>query len=172
MRRQSSGARQTDAGGNLIPGESMRRAKGTRSPTALRHVCNGGLALLAACYAGLDPAEAPEADGSTSAADPDDMPEPSGCEQSPGHVVARRLTRAEYDNTLRDLFRGFDVGSPADALPEDVEGAIGLTVSDYYLEKHEQVVTDLAALVVDDGFITCDPTPTRARARARSSSRS
>ncbi len=137
----------------------MRREEGTHSPTALQHVCIGALALLAACYTGLDPAGAPEADGSTGTADTDDLPEPSGCAQSPGRVVARRLTRAEYDNTVRDLFRGIDVGSPADALPFDVEGAIGLTVSDYYLEKHEQIVTDLAALAVDDGFITCDPVP-------------
>jgi hypothetical protein len=73
-----------------------------------------------------------------------------------GRVVARRLTRTQYNNTLRDLF-DFDVGSPADDLPDDVAGANGLTVSDFFLQKHEKNVTELAALAVDNGFITCDP---------------
>jgi hypothetical protein len=113
---------------------------------------------LGGCYTGLSGAVEDGStadDGSTGASD--DGPVPSGCEDTPGRVVVRRLSRSEYDNTLRDLFPAFDVGSPSDALPDDVEGAIGLTVSDYYIEKHEQVVADLAAHVVDNGFVTCDP---------------
>jgi hypothetical protein len=115
-------------------------------------------AALGGCYTGLSEAvdDGPAVDdGSTGAAD--DGPAASGCEDTPGRVVARRLSRSEYNNTLRDLFPEFDVGSPADGLPDDVEGAIGLTVSDYYLEKHEQAIADLAEHVVDNGFVTCDP---------------
>lgn len=73
-----------------------------------------------------------------------------------GHVVARRLSRAEYDNTVRDLF-AFDVGRPADAFPADVPGVNGLTVSDRFLEEHEEAVARLASLAIENGFITCDP---------------
>src|SRR5262245_58667111 len=41
--------------------------------------------------------------------------------QSSGRVVARRLDRTEYNNTVRDLF-GFDVGRPADDFPDDITG--------------------------------------------------
>ncbi len=121
------------------------------------------------CYSGLGSGPGSEVDdGSSGGSAPgeDSGSVPSGCEKTPGQVIALRLTRTEYNNTLRDLFRDFDVGSPADGLPDDVPGANGLTVSDFYLEKHEKAVTELAAQVVDNGFITCDPA-VDARACAR-----
>ena len=85
---------------------------------------------------------------------------------APGQVVARRLSRTEYDNTLRDLF-GFDVGRPADELPDDIAGVNGLTVSDRFLEVHEETVARLAALAIDEGLITCDPAESSPLACAR-----
>src|SRR5262245_48800974 len=86
------------------------------------------------------------------------------CEVSPnpGRVVAHRLSRTEYNNTLRDLF-GFDVGRPADDFPDDVTGGDagnnnGLIVSDLLLEKAEIAVSRIALTAVQRGFITCDPT--------------
>ena len=83
-----------------------------------------------------------------------------------GQVVARRLSREEYNNTVRDLF-GLDVGRPADAFPDDVAGANGLTVSDQFLQDHEDAVARLATLAIDRGFITCDPAASGARTCAR-----
>lgn len=82
------------------------------------------------------------------------------------HVPARRLTRTEYNNTVRDLF-GFDVGQPANDFPEDAAGANGLTVTDIYLEKSLAAATRLSSLVVDAGFIKCDPTQMEPRTCAR-----
>jgi hypothetical protein len=135
----------------VVRGIPMRRAIAT-------------IACLTGCYvgsqSGVPQGDEPTDDAADSGGQVDDDadPEPpSACGETPGRVVAVRLNRTEYNNTLRDLFTGFDVGTPADELPDDVEGAIGLTVSDYFLEKHEQVVTELAARAVDEGFITCDP---------------
>ena len=89
-----------------------------------------------------------------------------GPECDPGQVVARRLSRAEYDNTLRDLFP-FDVGRPSDSLPADIAGVNGLTVSDRFLEEHEETTAAIAAQAIEDGFITCDPAASSALDCAR-----
>jgi hypothetical protein len=56
----------------------------------------------------------------------------------PGPVVVRRLSRAEYDRTIRDLF-GLDT-RPAEGFPPDDSAHgfdhIGGTVSPLFLEKH------------------------------------
>jgi hypothetical protein len=80
--------------------------------------------------------------------------------------VARRLSRTEYDNTLRDLFP-FDVGTPSETLPDDVAGVNGLTVSDRFLEQHAKTVERLAALAIENSLITCDPNAAGERACAR-----
>jgi hypothetical protein len=97
----------------------------------------------------------------------------AGCpvSASSGRVVARRLSRAEYNNTVRDLF-GFDVGRPADDFPEDVTGGDddnnnGLTVSELLFEKAEAAAGRLARLALDNGFVGCDPTKIDRRACAR-----
>lgn len=59
----------------------------------------------------------------------------------PGHVMSRRLTRSEYDNSIRDLF-GVDL-RPADAFPSDGSGGEGfdntgstLFISSVLLEQY------------------------------------
>jgi hypothetical protein len=79
----------------------------------------------------------------------------------PGRVVAHRLNRVEYDNTVRDLFFGLDV-HPAAAFPVDnyAEGfdnnAEELRMSNLLLEKY----MDAAAQVVNAAFASA---PVRAR---------
>lgn len=82
---------------------------------------------------------------------------PSVCAESTGRVVARRLSRSQYTNTLRHLFPELDVGSRGQDLPADAAGANGLTVSDYFFQKHETIATEIADLAVKEGFITCNP---------------
>jgi hypothetical protein len=72
----------------------------------------------------------------------------------PGRVVAHRLNRVEYNNTVRDLFFGMDV-RPADAFPIDnfAEGfdnnAQELSMSNLLMEKYldaaEKIVTSAFA---------------------------
>lgn len=85
------------------------------------------------CYSGLD-GSGPGADGGGDGADTGDDggndgaddggseggsdDGPSVAEDDPGRVTLHRLNRAEYDNTIRDLFWGLDV-SPADGFPAD-----------------------------------------------------
>jgi hypothetical protein len=82
------------------------------------------------------------------------------CETQSGRVVARRLSRLEYNNTVRDLFP-FDAGRPADEFPDDIVGENptdeGLTVSVPYLEKHALAVERLSVQAVATGFLACPP---------------
>jgi hypothetical protein len=87
-----------------------------------------GALLLGGCYAGVstgveqdeDPSAetdgAPDSDGE----DDSDGADSDGtqAEDDPGRVTLHRLNRAEYNNTIRDLFYGLDV-SPADVFPAD-----------------------------------------------------
>jgi hypothetical protein len=83
---------------------------------------------------------------------------------APGHAVFRRLSRFEYNNTVRDLLG--DSSSPADTFPPDTESAksgflIGGTVAtadaSHLLEASEALsataVTKLATL------LPCNPVP-------------
>jgi Protein of unknown function (DUF1592)/Protein of unknown function (DUF1588)/Protein of unknown function (DUF1595)/Protein of unknown function (DUF1587)/Protein of unknown function (DUF1585) len=93
------------------------------------------------------------------------------CEVSSGRVTARRLSRNEYNNTMRDLFN-FDTGRPADTFPADVSGGdaqnnSGLTVTDLFFEKHEATVADLSSRAIEKGFIRCDPSNVEKRLCAR-----
>src|SRR5262245_58857687 len=83
--------------------------------------------MLAGCYAGLDGSG--RADGASSIASDSagaDAGDGSGSGESgegddandPGRITLHRLNRAEYNNTIRDLFWGLDV-SPADNFPAD-----------------------------------------------------
>jgi hypothetical protein len=71
----------------------------------------------------------------------------------PGRVVAHRLNRVEYNNTVRDLFYGLDL-KPADAFPIDnfAEGfdnnAQELRMSNLLMEKY----LDAADKIVAAGF--------------------
>jgi len=76
----------------------------------------------------------------------------------------RRLTRFEYNNTVRDLLG--DTTGPADVLPpeEEVAGfnnqAAALTSSDLLIEQYMKVAEDVGAravLDIDALLPTCDP---------------
>jgi len=82
---------------------------------------------------------------------------PNGKEQSSLCVVdtpLRRLTRFEYNNTVRDLLG--DTTAPADVLPpeEEVQGfnnqAAALTVSDLLAEQYMKVAEDISERAVQD----------------------
>lgn len=74
--------------------------------------------------------------------------------RSSGSVTARRLNRAEYNNTIRDLF-GFDI-KPADKFPSDeVGGGFDnngdvLTLSPLLIEKYFDAAEEVAARAIMD----------------------
>ena len=75
----------------------------------------------------------------------------------------RRLTRFEYNNTVRDLLG--DTTNPADVLPpeEEVAGfnnqAAALTSSDLLIEQYMKVAEDVSERAVQNltGLLPCDP---------------
>jgi hypothetical protein len=95
------------------------------------------------------------------------------CDVAPGRVGLQRLTRAEYNRTVRDLFGV--TSSPADTFPPDsaTEGfdnnAKSLTTSPQLaallLDAAEQVAAEALANM-RDAIITCDPADADACARA------
>ncbi len=138
-----------------------------------------GLALLAAACS-----ESASAPGSPQAAEPPPgaRPDPSA---APGAGAApcaggeaffsplRRLTRGEYNNTVRDLLG--DDSAPADRFPADeVSGGFGnnaavLGVSPLLAEKYQEAAEVLAARAVQDlgALVGCDPARTGEEACAR-----
>ena len=78
------------------------------------------------------------------------------CDQRPrpGKVTARRLNRAEYNNTIRDLF-GVDL-KPADVFPSDEVGAgfdnngDVLSLSPMLIEKYLEAAEEVAQKVLVD----------------------
>jgi hypothetical protein len=85
----------------------------------------------------------------------------------PGRVVAHRLNRVEYNNTVRDLFFGLDM-RPADAFPVDnfAEGfdnnAQELRMSNLLLEKYLEAADKVVPAAFGNGAIRgrllpCDP---------------
>jgi hypothetical protein len=90
----------------------------------------------------------------------------------PGRVTARRLNRAEYNNTIRDLL-GVDV-HPADDFPQDDSGYgfdnIGdvLSLSPALMEKYVAAADRIARLAVF-GPPTLSPTLTKLRSDGRRS---
>ena len=85
-------------------------------------------------------------------------PLPDGC-RDPGRVTVRRLNRAEYDNTVRDLLQ--DETRPARGFPEDDLGYgfdnIGdvLSISALHIENYEATATQLieAAMPIRTGAV-------------------
>lgn len=70
-----------------------------------------------------------------------------------GHVMSRRLTRGEYDNTIRDLI-GLDL-KPGTGFPTDGSGGVGFdTVGDALFTStiHVEQYLDAAELVLDAVF--------------------
>jgi hypothetical protein len=86
--------------------------------------------------------------------------EPDGCQQrNPPTAVLRRLTRLEYDNTVRDLFE--DMTKPAQGLPDDT-GQNARDVSASEVEGYHRLAHDFALRVTSDeettnAFAGCDP---------------
>lgn len=89
---------------------------------------------------------------------------PLSCgEPAVGAAVVRRMTRLEYNNTVRDLLG--DTTRPADAFPaEEVEYgfnnyAAALTVTELLAEHYMTAAEALAATAVQDlpGLVGCDP---------------
>ena len=90
--------------------------------------------------------------------------DPAVCDAGPGRVGLQRLTRAEYNRTVRDLFGV--TSAPADAFPPDstTEGfdniAASLTTSPQLakllLDSAETVASD-ALTNNKDALVSCDP---------------
>jgi len=86
-----------------------------------------------------------------------------GAAVSPGDAPARRMTRFEYNNTVRDLLGA--TGSPADAFPADeVSGifnnqASALVVTELLAEGYMTAAESVATAAVQDlnGLVGCDP---------------
>jgi Protein of unknown function (DUF1592)/Protein of unknown function (DUF1588)/Protein of unknown function (DUF1587)/Protein of unknown function (DUF1595)/Protein of unknown function (DUF1585)/Planctomycete cytochrome C len=106
----------------------------------------------------MPPATAPQPPGNASAVEAEWIESKLGKAEAARrdtHTVLRRLNRAEYNNTIRDLF-GLDV-HPADKFPED--GAAGgfdnngtaLTVSPMHLEMYYNAARQVLDLALPQG---------------------
>jgi hypothetical protein len=99
-------------------------------------------------------------------------PKTTTCTPSePFRSPLRRLTRVEYNNTVRDLLG--DSSAPADKFPADElsngfsNNAAVLSVSPLLAEKYQEAAESLAARAVADlrGLVGCDPAGEAACAR-------
>ncbi|MCA9706279.1 MAG: DUF1592 domain-containing protein [Myxococcales bacterium] len=127
---------------------------------------------LCGCADGSAPAGGTDGEDSDgSGGETDDDPQ-AACVDDPGRVGLQRLTRAEYNRTVRDLFGV--TSAPADAFPPDSStggfdnNAQSLTVSPQLaallLDAAEQVAVE--AMANDAGqIIACDPTAVQTCAR-------
>lgn len=95
----------------------------------MRWIIPASCLAIGGCYSGLDVDAAPSAGadssedsaGSGGDGDGDGGSDDAGgvdADADPGRVTLHRLNRAEYNNTIRDLFYGLDV-APADVFPAD-----------------------------------------------------
>ena len=150
----------------------MRDVMKTTQITAL------GAALLASgCYSGIDgdPSDAPGADDGAEGADDDDDDDdddgvpndpraPGGeCSKPEGpEVPLRRMTRAQYNNTVADLLG--DTSAPGSTFAQDEQvGAFSsnaiATVSVLAVEQYMDAAETLAATAVEDldALLPCTP---------------
>jgi hypothetical protein len=72
---------------------------------------------------------------------------------NPGRVTMRRLNKAEYDNTIRDLFYGLDIRAAADFPADDVGHGfdnIGdvLSMSPLLMDRYLAAAEEIAGLVI------------------------
>ena len=92
----------------------------------------------------------------------DGIVKPSPVTEGPGRVMARRLNRVEYNNTVRDLL-GVD-GKPANEFPVDDSGygfdniADVLTISPMLMEKYMSAANRISQLAVYGETIPAKPT--------------
>ncbi len=134
-------------------------------PVGLFGAAGGNSGVGMATVPGAGPAAGSGAGGASGTGTGAGGSGPSGSPSAIGRVVLRRMTRAEYDNTARDLL-GVDI-RPADAFPPDV-GAYGFdnaagsqSLSASHLEAFEQasekLVTAWAATpALRSRVLTCD----------------
>lgn len=127
-----------------------------------------GLALLAACRGGGDGGQSPSDTGGTTGGSEGTAGEGDtgidACESTPSRVGLQRLTRAEYNRTVRDLF-GI-TSNPADGFPPDSStngfdnNAKSLTVSPQLTSLLLGAAETIAAEAVANQLATllpCDP---------------
>jgi len=130
------------------------------------------LVFAPACYSGVADADLGEGLGAGPGVGPEDEDEDEIDPDDPaaqclegggvGDHPLRRLTRAQYDNVVRDLL-GIE-GNPASVFPSDEKlGAFysnGVApISDLLVEQYMNVAEDLSVAAVEDleGLLPCDP---------------
>jgi hypothetical protein len=137
--------------------------------------------ILGGCEGAIEPPERPgnaaaSGGAGTGAAPsgsvPSGAPQGSGGPINPGRVVAHRLNRVEYDNTIRDLFDVDLHASSQFGFPDDnyVEGfdnnAQSLSASPLLLEKYVSAAEAIVTQALDSApanavrrarIMTCDP---------------
>jgi hypothetical protein len=138
-----------------------------------------GIALGAGCYSGVGDLDGqaegggPGADGADDAADGaaddgseggadddggDDDGAAAGCESGPsvGAAPLRRLTRFEYDNTIRDLLGDDTRPAESSFSPDEVVGGYASNavapISQTQLDQYAAAAEDLAEAFVTDGI--------------------
>lgn len=129
------------------------------------------LLLLGGCYHGADrvgadgadPAGGTDSNGTDSGDDADDLPPAAQCEAPDvGETPLRRLTRAQYDNTIRDLL-GLDLGLAAGFVSDEKVGTFDsnaiASVTELSVEQYMDAAEQLAAEAVTDlsALLPCDP---------------
>ena len=130
-------------------------------PRWINLICIAGAVGLAACTGGsIGDFGSPSGDGRGGGDTVNDTIAKSLCVVD---TPIRRLTRFEYNNTVRDLLG--DTSDPADALPpeEEVAGfnnqAAALTTSDFLIEQYMKIAEDVSARAVQNlaAILPCDP---------------
>ena len=118
------------------------------------------LGLLVACQGEIGSAERPDEPMAPEPTRPRDQSADELCADL-GIAAATspfgRLTRSEYDQTVRDLL-GVE-GSPADAFPDTVSGGVGFEVgiSPAQFELYAGAAADLAEAVDPESLFECSP---------------
>jgi hypothetical protein len=138
----------------------------------MRWIIGAGSVALAGCYTGSTVDAVLGGAGASAESGPDSGDDGSGADgdvpgedaaADPGRVTLHRLNRAEYNNTIRDLFYGLDV-APAYVFPADDHAfgfdniADALNTSPLLIELYERA----AEQVLEAAFAS----PTGAAARS------
>ena len=133
--------------------------------------CAAALLLASGCYQGVDGLDAMESDGPEQDVDvpppqdppSQDPPSQAQCEAPDvGETPLRRLTRAQYDNTVRDLL-GVQLGLSESFVSDEKLGPFDsnaiAVISDLGVEQYMEAAEQLAAEAVIDlpGLLPCDP---------------
>jgi hypothetical protein len=134
----------------------------------------GSFSLVAGCYSGLEASGLDSGAGSagqhdTNGADDggsgDDSGDPAAscADPSVGETPLRRLTRLEYDNTVRDLLGVTSAIAQTRFSPDEKVAGYSANalapISSTQLDQYARAAEDLSALAFEDGaqWIGCDP---------------